>query len=769
MTENDRVETQLLDNLTDALKRVEKSVNVLDCIAELVVHHDMDLTVLWANKAARDSAGLSVNELAGRHCYEVWHQRSQPCTGCPVLETLETREPTSREMTGHRGEVRLIKAYPVREADGEVTGAVAVTTDLTDLKLAEMGRRESEAKHRDLVEQSLQAIVVIQKMRIVFANEVLAKITGFSMEEILGFGPEQVKAFVHPECQNLVWERYASRLSGKDVPPHYEFRALRKDGTIWWAEMHSNLVTYQGEPAIQCAILDITERKLAEQALRRSEEQHRSLVENINEIIFTLDTQGRFTYVSPVVERILGYQPAEIIGQPFNWFVHPDDAPGLLVAFERSFSAHNKPYEFRVIDKNGSTHFVHVSCRPVSDEGHIEGLTGIMADITESKMAGAVLKESEEMYETLVRATTDAVIVTDLQANLTQVSNRTVELFGYDTADDLVGRNWFELMVATEHQRALTNLKMALKQGFVRSTEYEVLRQDRTRFSAEVDAALIRDAVGSPKSLIITLRDITERKRAEKALRKSEQRFSDIAENASEWIWEVDAGGTYTYSNPVVEKIMGYTPQEILGKCFTDFFHPEDREQLKKAAFDTFLTKKPFSDFTNRNLHKNGKTVWLSTSGVPVLDESGELLGYRGADTDITERKLSGEGLSAERERLVSTLRAIDDGVIVADLTGTVLLMNEAALGFTGCTERDAFGKDISEVLRFETDVTEETPARILATVAEEVDNPRVTGQAVLISKDSGRKPIAYTVARICERDTDISGVAIIFKDVQAT
>jgi len=180
MTENDRVDTQLLDNLTDGVTRVEESTNVLDCIAELVVHHDRDLTILWANKAARDSAGLSVNELTGRHCYEVWHQRSQPCTGCPVMEALKTREPKSREMTSHNGKVRLIKAYPVREADGEVTGAVAVTMDLTDLKQAELGRRESEAKYRNLVEQSLQAIVVIQNMRVVFANEVLAKIMGCS-------------------------------------------------------------------------------------------------------------------------------------------------------------------------------------------------------------------------------------------------------------------------------------------------------------------------------------------------------------------------------------------------------------------------------------------------------------------------------------------------------------------------------------------------------------------------------------------------------------
>ena len=765
MAENNRDETQILDELTEALIRVEERIDVLDCIAELVVHHDKDMSILWANRAAQDSAGLSANDLAGRNCYEVWYGRSRPCASCPAVQTLKTGEPASREMTSTNGRVRLIKAYPVRDADGNVTGAVAVTMDLTDLKQAQLGRLESEQKYRSLVEQSLQAILVIQDMRIVFANKVISEITGFSEEEVLASPPERVQALIHPESRELVWERYASRLAGEDVPDHYEFRALRRDGTTWWAELHSNLITYDGRPAIQCAILDITERKLAEHALRRSEEQHRSLVENINEIIFTLDTKGRFTYVSPVVERMLGYRPDEIIGQPFNWFVHTDDAPGLLVAFERSFSSHNKPYEVRVTARDGTTHYVRVSCRPIDDEGHVTGLTGIMADITESKLAGAVLKETEEMYETLVRATTDAVIVTDLQANITQVSNRTVELFGYDRAEDLVGRNEFELMVATDHQRALANLKVALKQGFVRSTEYEVLRKDGTRFSAEVDAALIRDAVGSPKALIMTLRDITERKRGEKALRRSEQRFRDIAENASEWIWEVDASGVYTYSSPVVEEILGYKPKEILGKCFSDLFHPEDREALARSALDAFATKKPFRGFVNRNIHKNGKTVWLSTSGVPVLDENGELLGYRGADTDITEQKLSREVLAAERERLIRTLRAIDDGVVVTDLAGKVLLLNEAALRFTGLEEGKALGKDIGEILRFETDQGR-SAANVLADLAGDAGSARLTGQAVLVSGDSNRRSIAYSAARICEGTDDVSGIVIIFKDV---
>jgi len=180
------------------------------------------------------------------------------------------------------------------------------------------------------------------------------------------------------------------------------------------------------------------------------------------------------------------------------------------------------------------------------------------------------------------------------------------------------------------------------------------------------------------------LRDITERKRIEEALleahdeleirvkkrtaelakankelRESERRFRDVVENALEWIWEVDANGKYTYASSVVEKILGYKPKEVLKKHFYDLFHPEDQEELKKAAFEVFAKKQPFHEFINWNMHKNGKTVWLSTSGVPILDKKGGLLGYRGVDTDITERKKAEEQIKAslkEKEILLNEI-----------------------------------------------------------------------------------------------------------------
>lgn len=158
------------------------------------------------------------------------------------------------------------------------------------------------------------------------------------------------------------------------------------------------------------------------------------------------------------------------------------------------------------------------------------------------------------------------------------------------------------------------------------------------------------------------------RKGVEEALLKSERRFKDVSDNALEWIWETDADGRYTYSNDNVEKILGYTKEEILGTSFWDLFLPYEREELKKVSLAVFARREPFHDFVNRNLHKNGETIWLSTSGVPILDDSGALAGYRGADVDITERKRMVDRIKALFEYNRKLFDAAQVGIRVIDL-----------------------------------------------------------------------------------------------------
>ena len=140
-------------------------------------------------------------------------------------------------------------------------------------------------------------------------------------------------------------------------------------------------------------------------------------------------------------------------------------------------------------------------------------------------------------------------------------------------------------------------------------------------------------------------------------LQESEARFRDIADNALEWIWQVDTTGKYTYSSPVVKKILGYEPEEVLGKYFFDFFHPDEKKRLMKATTKAFEDKKSFRKFINQNVCKDGKkTVVLSMSGVPLFDEGGKFLGYRGADLDITDQFIAEKKLQVSEQHLRSLM-----------------------------------------------------------------------------------------------------------------
>ena len=192
-------------------------------------------------------------------------------------------------------------------------------------------------------------------------------------------------------------------------------------------------------------------------------------------------------------------------------------------------------------------------------------------------------------------------------------------------------------------------------------------------------AELVMEQDGEQVKVVGVIQDITDRKNSEEALKQSELRFKQISEHSGEWIWEVDKNGLYTYSSPLVKKMLGYEPGEIINKKhFYDFFLPSEREELKKAALGAFVMKESFENFVNNNTHKDGREVILSTSGIPMLDDEGNLSGYRGVDTDITERKRAEEAVNQERRMLRTLIDNLPDPIYVQDKECRKVIANKA-------------------------------------------------------------------------------------------
>ncbi len=254
----------------------------------------------------------------------------------------------------------------------------------------------------------------------------------------------------------------------------------------------------------------------------------------------------------------------------------------------------------------------------------------------------------------IINAIADPVFVKDDARRFVLVNDAFCEMIGH-TRENLVGGDDDYLLPKEQVD-------------VFREADAAVLATDRKHISEEslcnASTGAVRTVVthkscykakNGKRFIVGVIRDITERKLAEKVLRQSEERFQHVTEIAGEWIWEVDVAGFYRYSNSAVKTILGYTPSELVGrKHFYDLFAPDVREGLKADLFASMAEKASFRKFENRCLHKNGTTVILETSAAPILDERGGLLGYRGTDADISERKRL-EAQLRQQQNLIST------------------------------------------------------------------------------------------------------------------
>jgi PAS domain S-box-containing protein len=297
-----------------------------------------------------------------------------------------------------RGELALTRDIPVKRKNGSIFYAdinsfaitlagkkylMGIFRDVTE-------RKRAEEAYRALVDHSLQGLVIFQDGRVVFTNKAMADISGYTVEEMLAMSSQQVQAFVHPEDRTLVWGRHRDRLAGKQLPERYEFRGIRKDGTMCWLEIHASRIEYWGKPAVQAAYVDITERKRAEEALRESRRRFRSLVEATSDWVWEVDQNGKYTYSSPKVKELLGYEPEEVIGKtPFD-LMPPDEVNRVGTIF-RNIVASQKPFERLEnvnLHKDGRLVALETSGVPIFDtNGDFVGYRGIDRDITERRKA----------------------------------------------------------------------------------------------------------------------------------------------------------------------------------------------------------------------------------------------------------------------------------------------------------------------------------------------------------------------------------------------
>ncbi|MCG3217582.1 MAG: PAS domain S-box protein [Candidatus Heimdallarchaeota archaeon] len=305
--------------------------------------------------------------------------------------------------------------------------------------------------------------------------------------------------------------------------------------------------------------------------------------------------------------------------------------------------------------------------------GHSKNLYAELAHIIRKTLSQRQLKlslkesekallESEERFRTIFNEANDGFLVASLETKKFISANKMIcKMLGYEL-EEILNLSVLDIHPKESLPYVIEQFEKQSKEEMSVAIDLPVRRKEGTIFYADISSRPV--FFGGKSYLLGIFRDITNRREIKRALEESEKRFIQVTENAHEWVWEVDVNGLYTYCSVAVEKILGFKQDEVVGKKhFYDLFHPEDRNRIKKMAFEVFEQKQPFREFINRNIKSNGEEVWLSTSGVPILDENDKLIGYRGVDVDFTKSKQIEEELMRQKEELSKFAHSITHNI----------------------------------------------------------------------------------------------------------
>ncbi len=471
---------------------------------------------------------------------------------------------------------------------------------------------------------------------------------------------------------------------------------------------------------------EMDEHRQTEETLRISEEKYRMLVENMNDVIFSLDIQGTVTYVSPAIERFLLYSPADVVGLSFSHFIHPDDLPELQASFERTLRGKLEPSEFRLFAKDGTLFHVRSSSRALYEAGKLAGITGIVVDITEARLATealqrahaeieqrieertAELAHANRMLKVLSECNQEVIRATDESGLLKKVCHIIVESGSYKLA-------WIGFIEQDRtirpvaHENVDPPLELGPAEIAIRSGKacivYEpdsstcyvsalpLYAEDRvfgvlTIYSAlpfqTQEINLLNELAGDLAFGISSLRMRTERKRDEEELFNSRQMLRTILDTVAQRIFWKDRNSVYLGCNKPLaldcgyedaSEIVGITDYETSSAPVADLYRADDRLVME--------TDQPKLNYEELQIKSDGRQAWLLTSKVPLHDKDGQVIGILGSYSDITEHKRA-EAEIAQRNRDLTLLNKVIAAVTSTLNTEDVLTdtCRELALAF---------------------------------------------------------------------------------------
>jgi two-component system NtrC family sensor kinase len=429
------------------------------------------------------------------------------------------------------------------------------------------------------------------------------------------------------------------------------------------------------------------ERQRLRVALGESEARYRLLADNIADVIWTADSEARITYVSPSIKRVLGYTVEETLKLKISDILTPDSTEQArrfvkwqMKTFARGVQYPPASMTLEHVRKDGSTVWAEVMLSFMQDKnGNVTGIMGATRDITERRKAEEALQKSEARYRLLTDNAVDLIWTMDIKGRVTYASPSAERLFGY-SVDELMALKINELFTpsSAETVRKAMKEEMATKatglQDSHRSLLLEHVRKDGSTVWTEVMMSFLHDEQGRLIGVQGVTRDITERRKAEEALRESEQRYRLLAENVKDVIWTIDMNLRLSYTSPSITQLTGYPHEEYVTKTLEEILTPASVEFVTNLfAEELALDNSGHSDlfrartFEAELICKDGSTVPVEMKATGLRDADGRPIGVLGVSRDISDRKLSEKALQQREQDYSLLLESTLDSIIVVD------------------------------------------------------------------------------------------------------
>ncbi|MBD3229844.1 MAG: PAS domain S-box protein [Candidatus Lokiarchaeota archaeon] len=528
--------------------------------------------------------------------------------------------------------------------------------DITPEKELEKKIVKSHEKFHDLLKTAPIGILELdfKNLRVSYMNNWMKKILGYTYKEINTFDLNLIKKVIHPADHHKVFnnkDKENKTPFSKKKEENFELRIISKDKKIKWVESHVNR-EYEGErlTILRIWFQDITDRKIAKQKLRHSEEKYRTITENSTVIISVLNEKMGYEYINNAYSKILGYNQEEMIGRKPIEIIHPDDRDKTKKIFMDGFEKGRGESELRIRRKDGKYIWVKNEGRTFIDSKGNKKALIIANEITERKLSENKLKESEEKYRLITENANDCICVLNERLKHEFINEKAYKrILGYDK-EDMIGKDAFFFIHPDDRVNALEKSFEGIMKGYGQFNA-RVRHKNEFYLWFEIRGGTFPDSKGKTKVLAI-LRDITERMEAKKKIDDLNKELELLLDNVPVMIYYKDKMNNFMRVNKYLADTMNMSKEELEGKSCFKIYPKEAAKKHWEDDLEVIKSKNPKIDIEEQIYSKSGKQ-WILTSKIPVKNHTGEVVGIIGMSKDITKLKEA----EKEKEKLLKKIK----------------------------------------------------------------------------------------------------------------